>query len=184
MMISGHEVLVADGLGGGQTLEPDPWDQNPTLLSSSRETLDKCPYFSGRGVAISEFYRLNQLHHAQKHLIPGTEELANSYWVNNNKEDLLGGQVNNKIDVQASLLLGIRVNYVAHCAFPIDICVLSFAGQMNEFHTSRQLPFGPESNSTSDWSLTLQMCPLVLRGARQTRNRHIINTNWGERKQK
>lgn len=54
VMISGHKV--GGGLGG-QTLEPDKQDQNLTLLATSCETSDKCPYFSGRGVAISEFYR-------------------------------------------------------------------------------------------------------------------------------
>lgn len=38
-------------------------------------------------------------YYSQEHLIPGTEELANSYWVNRSKEDPLGGQVNNKVDV-------------------------------------------------------------------------------------
>lgn len=39
-MINGHKVLVAGGLGV-QTLDPDGWDQNPALPSTSCETLDK-----------------------------------------------------------------------------------------------------------------------------------------------
>lgn len=66
---------------------------------------------------------------------------------------------------RAAYLLGISDDYVTHCILLIYICVLLFLVQINKFHADRQLPFSPESTSTPDRTLTLQMCLLIPKGS-------------------